>query len=194
VSLLQACGIAGHDGLSKRGFAIEIKHSHSFNLSNNIPCITMNKKLKSSLFLLLFFAVFFILAIRHEINLGHENKLNQQKRLAAIGNIQFKGKVIRTKKVMGFGDKGYYMMCVQLDYTNTDNFFIYNDINFLKIKKGIASMSGGIDIGGSEIDYVEVNLRNNGKEKCYYKNGKTDEYPLSLGRGGVTASDINTCN
>ena len=154
----------------------------------------MNKKFKGCLILTLFIAIFFILAIRSEIHLWHENKLNQQKRLAAIGHIQFKGKVIRIKKVMGFGDKGYNMMCVQLDFTNTDSFFIFNDINFLKIKAGIASMSGGISNEGSEVDYVEVNLHNSSKEKYYYKNGKIEDYPLSLGKGGVTESDVNTCN
>jgi hypothetical protein len=154
----------------------------------------VNKRSKGLLVLLLFLVMFFILAIRSEISLRHEIKLNQQKRLAAIGSIQFKGKVIRIKKVMRFGDKGYHMMCVQLDYTNTDTFFVYNDINFLKIKAGIASMSGGLSADGREIDYVEVNVHNSGKEKYYYKNGTTDELPLSLPPGGVTESDVNICN
>lgn len=57
-------------------------------------------------------------------------------------NIKFKGKVISLYK--NRGGRIYGIMRVKLDYSNVDSFYIFNDMNCLKISDGIATFPTNI--------------------------------------------------
>jgi len=86
------------------------------------------------------------------------------------------------------------VVCIKLDYSNVGNFYLLKNSHGLIIKNGIATMSGGIFIEDKVVDYVEVNINNNNKEKFFYKDGETEEFELSLGAGGIKESDMRVCN
>jgi hypothetical protein len=124
------------------------------------------------------------------------NKKNDQEnglRKSQVANIQFKGKVINTKMIDRYGKK-YLILCIALDYTNTNNFYIFNDLNALKIKNGIATIPGGLFEQNLIPTYVEININNSLKNKIYYQNGEVHEYELGLGSGGLKEKDMNSCN
>ncbi len=118
-----------------------------------------------------------------------ENEL----RKSLVANIWFKGKVINSNIIDRYGKK-YLVLCVALDYTNTDSIYIFNDVCALKIKNGMATMPGGLFKQNLIAAYVEINMNNSLKNKIYFQNGEVQEYGLGLGSGGLLEKDINSCN
>jgi hypothetical protein len=123
------------------------------------------------------------------------NKYNDfhKKQLDIIGNIELTGKVVKLT-VLNRNNKNYYTMCVKVNYANNNDFYIFNELCALKIKNGIATIPGGVFDTNFITDSVEINWNKSGKEKFYYKNGKSDEFPLSLASSGISKNDLNICN
>ena len=120
------------------------------NLNNSF----MKQKAKGCLFLFIIFLIF-ILGFGFLIHKNNKNNESSQKLMDSLmGNIQFKGKVIKSN-VFKYGGKDYYMVCVKLDYANTQNFYVNNDVVFLKIKDGIASIAAGFLSSYGVMNYVE---------------------------------------
>jgi hypothetical protein len=119
---------------------------------------------------------------------------NQKIRLAQIGKLQFKGKVINSK-VYKYGGKNYYLVCVKLDSANVQAFYIYNDLDCLRIKNGIATLPAGyLNHTLGIVDSVAVNINNSGKIVFHYKDNARDVFPLGFNPMGLSESDMNTCN
>ena len=118
---------------------------------------------------------------------------NNELRKSLVKNIQFKGKVIDSEIIDRYGKK-YLILCVVLDYTNTNNIYIFNDLCALKIKNGIATITGGLFEQNLTAAYVEINISKSLKNKIYFQNGVVQEYDLGLGSGGLLEKDMNLCN
>ncbi|WP_427871992.1 hypothetical protein [Flavobacterium sp. MMS24-S5] len=122
----------------------------------------------------------------------YSNKLNEiENRHSEKFKIQFKGHIINSKKTQRL-----YMICVKLDYTNIDSFYSLDESLGLKIKNGTAVMTASSTlVEEDKVDYVEVNMNEDGKQK-FYSNGKliVTYDALFLGGGGLTEEDMNVCN
>jgi hypothetical protein len=115
-------------------------------------------------------------------------------RLETIGKLQFRGKVVNSK-VYKYGTKNCYIICVKLDSANVKDFYIYNDLDCLKIKNGIATLPAGyLNHTLGVVDSVAVNINNSGQIMYHYKGNVRDERPLAFDPTGVSESDLNTCN
>src|ERR1035437_8932281 len=72
-----------------------------------------------------------------------EQMANEQKvRKEKIVNLQFKGKVVNYT-LYRYNKKNCYTICVKLDTTNTQNLYVCNNLDCIKIKDGIATFSAG---------------------------------------------------
>jgi hypothetical protein len=122
-------------------------------------------------------------------------KAEQQKtRLSQIGRLHFKGKVI-SSKVYRYVGKNYYMVCVKLDSANVKDFYIYNDLDCIKIKNGIATFAAGyLNHTLGIVDSVNVNINNSGKIIFHYKGNARDELPLGFDPMGLKERDMNVCD
>jgi hypothetical protein len=115
-------------------------------------------------------------------------------RLETIGKLQFRGKVINSK-VYKYGTKNCYIICVKIDSANVKDFYIYNGLDCLKIKNGIATLPAGyLNHTLGVVDSVAVNINNNGGIMFHYKGNVRDERPLAFDPTGVSESDMNACN
>lgn len=111
-----------------------------------------------------------------------------------IGRIQFKGKVINSKTYR-YSDKDYYLVCIKLDYSNTKDICLYNDVCCLKIKNGIATLAAGVlDKSVGVASYVEVNIGYNRKITLRYTNGDHDSFILTLATSGLPEQYMSICN
>ena len=154
----------------------------------------MKDLIKPALIIAAILTCFFAFVIITQSKTQDEEDKKQLRRIALIGNIQFKGKVINSK-VYDYGGKSYYLICVKLDYTTANNFYLYNDLCGIKIKNGIATMSAGVlNSFDGVTNYVEVNMNNNRKVVVHYKNGDKDEFMFTLDPRGISEKDMNSCN
>ena len=154
----------------------------------------MKQGIKVLIFIAIILTCVVIFIFIDQNNASNEAGKDQINRMSLIGNIQFKGKVIKSK-VYDYGGKSYYMICVKLDYTNTNNFYVLNDLCGIKIKNGIATMAAGVlDSYYGIANYVEVNINNNRKVICHFKNGDKGEFMFTLDPEGLSQNDMNTCN
>ncbi|TWI96840.1 hypothetical protein JN11_03953 [Mucilaginibacter frigoritolerans] len=154
----------------------------------------MKQSVKILIFIIVVIICFIAFVWIIESNSSRQEDKDQQTRLASIGNIQFKGKIINSK-VYENGGRTYFMICIKLDYTNTENFYIYNNLCCLKIKNGIATMAAGFfdsDIGVP--NYVEANMNRDGKIIYNYKKGDPYEGIFTLEPMGLPESYMNMCN
>jgi hypothetical protein len=58
----------------------------------------------------------------------------------------------------------------------------------IKDKKAVMPIPAGI------IDYIEVNLNNDGQERLYMNGKLVDEYEVSLGCAGLLPEDMKFCD
>lgn len=115
-------------------------------------------------------------------------------RLAAFSKLQFKGKVIGSKTYRYF-NKNYYVVCVKLDSTSVNSLYIFNNLDGIRIRNGIATFAAGyLNPVLGVVDSVSVNMNNNGKVEFYYKVHAREEHPLGFDQMGVKESDLNGCN
>ena len=153
----------------------------------------MKRNYKVFIFLALVIFLFFIIVLWSMIKINIDaNRVFKTAQAGPLGKIKFKGKVINTAIIKRYG-KEYYMICIKLDYTNTNDFYIFNENSALKIKNGIATMSGGVYIKNNEIVYIEVNMNDEKKEKVYLKNGQVDVFELLFHSGALMESDMDLC-
>jgi len=154
----------------------------------------MNPKTKGVIFLALFLSITItIFIIIFNLDTKHSDQ-DEKRRLAMVGNIQFKGKVINSK-VYDFAGKSYYMICVQLDTCNVKSCYVLNDLCALKIKNNIATMPGSVYDSYLGIPkYIEINMSNKGKMKLYFNSGTVDEPEWLFHANGLTEKDLNSCN
>ena len=118
---------------------------------------------------------------------------DQKTRLEQIGKLQFKGKVINTKNYKYYG-KNYYIVCVKLDSTAND-IYIYNDLDCIKIKHGIATFSAGFlnhTLGAA--DSIAVNINNSDKIVFHYKDNAEEKFPLGFEPMGMHEDDLKACD
>lgn len=119
---------------------------------------------------------------------------DQKTRKAEFGKLQFKGKVIGSKTYRYF-NKNYYVVCVKLDSTSVNNLYIFNNLDGIRIRNGIAAFAAGyLNPVLGVADSVSVNMNNSGKVEFYYKAHALETRPLGFDLMGVKESDLNTCN
>ncbi|MGN6195590.1 MAG: hypothetical protein ACTHOB_11685 [Ginsengibacter sp.] len=143
--------------------------------------------------LLLISGFIFFLAASWLSHVNKKNKAEDRIRRLSVENIQFKGKVMSSIVIDRYG-KQYIVLCIKLDYTNTDSVYIFNNLSALRIKDGIATIPGGLYEKGLIASYVEINMDNSLKNKIYYQNGEEREYEIGLGSGGLIENDMKDCN
>jgi hypothetical protein len=150
-----------------------------------------NKKV----FLVMAAIALFLASVVISQSFNAERKLKEQKiRLSQIGKLQFKGKVINSK-IYRYVGKNYYLVCVKLDSTSVQDFYIFNDLDCIKIKNGIATFAAGyLNHTLGVVDSVAVNINNSGKVIFHYKGNARDVLPLGFDPMGLKESDMNTCN
>jgi|SRR5690242_4579463 len=140
------------------------------------------------LLLIMFITVAFLI-----FYVNKKNDAEDRLRRSVIENIQFKGRIINSTVIDRYGKK-YVVWCIKLDYTNTDSIYIFNDLDAVKIKNGIATIPGGLYQKDLIPTYVEINMNNSLVNKIYYQNGQVREYEMGLGSGGLIEEDMHDCN
>ena len=103
----------------------------------------------------------------------HSKKYRDQyesQTIETFKNIKFKGKILSIYKYRFKGETHIYgIMRVKLDYSNVDSFYVFNDMNCLKISNGIATLPTSVLFLNSTIGrtnailkavYIEVNMNN----------------------------------
>jgi hypothetical protein len=114
-----------------------------------------------------------------------------QKRLLMLGDLKFSGRVINSK-IYDYGGRPYRLVCLKLDYSNKNNFYIFNDLCAIKIKDGIATMSVGAD-PNFVVNYVKVDAKNN-SSNYHYSDGAENLGEVDLKQNGLTTELMNFCN
>jgi hypothetical protein len=124
----------------------------------------------------LFFVICFYIVVsgyKDSILKAEEYELHIEK---IYGNIQFKGKVLNVHKVKRWG-RTCGIMCIELDSTNTNEFYRFENLSCLKIKNDIITLPTGplsndavksnecVNAILSAI-YIEVNMDTN-KQMCF---------------------------
>lgn len=147
--------------------------------------------------ILLILGIVFLLAVIMVVilNIDDSNKADkQERRRQIIGDVRFKGKVISAKNY-DFGGRNYYMLCIKLDFSTKNNFYVFNDLCALKIKNGVATCSGNFynpDVGYPT--YVEVNMNEDGRSKFYFNHGLVHEIDWLVPLNDMPQEDMNFCN
>lgn len=138
---------------------------------------------------------FFLISVIVSQSNNAQRKADEQKtRQRELGKLQFKGKVISSKTYKYYG-KNYYLVCVKLDSASVHDFYIYNDLDCIKIKNGIATFSAGyLNHVLGAVDSVSANINGNGKVVFHYKGNARDEYPLAFDPMGLKESDLSACD
>ena len=119
------------------------------------------------------------------------------------GDIQFKGKVLKVHRIFRDG-RLYGIMCIKLDYTNTDNFYRFNE-TCLKIENGIValptnSLSNDVVKSDKRVNatlnavYVEVNMKNNRQMVFIDSIGNKFAQDLDYQNSGLKESDLGLCD
>lgn len=127
----------------------------------------MKKEIRIQFVFIAIFFLFWIIGFiwicsqpTHEDKMQHINKI--------YGSIQFKGRVIKLHKIERGGRVGG-VMCIKLDFANTDDFYNFDKISCFKIKNGIATFPTS-SISSETLPevnailnavYIEVNIDNN---------------------------------
>jgi hypothetical protein len=139
-------------------------------------------------------AVFLISVIISQSYNAQRNGDEQKIREKEIGKLQFRGRVISSKTYRYFG-KNYLLACIKLDSANVKSLYVYNDIDCIKIKNGIATMPVGYlnNILGP-VDSVAFNINNSGKVTFHYKNKAVHQLLLGCDPFGLPESELNACN
>ena len=120
---------------------------------------------------------------------------NNKKRGEWINNVtvEFSGKIIDKRNITR-GGRQRTIVCIKVDYSNTDSIVLQSDdqYEYLKISNKIATMV--IPPEYYEIDSIALNVNNN-RTVEYYKDGAlVIDYPLSLNCAYVTEEDLkNSC-
>jgi hypothetical protein len=115
-------------------------------------------------------------------------------RMAEFGKLQFKGKVIGSKTYRYF-NKNYYVICVKLDSTSVSSLHVFNNLDGIRIRNGIATFAAGyLNPVLGVADSVSVNMNNSGKVELYYKAHAREERPLGFDLMGIQESDLDGCN
>jgi hypothetical protein len=117
------------------------------------------------------------------------------------GSISFKGKVLAIHKIRR-GGRTYGIMCVKVDYSNTEAFYRFDEITCLKIQDSIATMPIGflgehpIEPGKSILNsqYVEVNMNKTRKMIFYDNNWNSCSTNLDYRNNNLRESDMSVCN
>ena len=148
---------------------------------------------------LLFIIIFIAFAIIILLQLPKDDEYNspyyQKIRTGVLGKISFKGRVINYKIVHNEQfERNYLMMCIKLEYSNTDSFYYFQDENALKIKNGIATMSSGSYQPTFIPIYVEINKNHCYRNIFYYADGEKDIFGLNFTSNGISKEDLNSCN
>lgn len=147
------------------------------------------------LFIILFVAFVIVIVLQMPKGEDYNSPYYQKIRTGVLGKISFKGRVINYKVVHNeqFG-RNYLVMCIKLDYSDTDSFYYFDDENALKIKNGIATMSSGSYQPNYKPTYVEINVNHNYKNIFYYADNSKDTFALNFTSNGISKEDMNYCN
>lgn len=154
-------------------------------------------KRKGCLLLILIFIAFVIVTLMQlpKKSDDYNNPYFQKIRTGPLGKISFKGKVINYKVVYNeYFEKNLYVLCIKLDYSNTDSFYYFQDGSALRIKDGIATIPGGTLVPGHIPIYIETNMNNNYKVIAHFRDGRTEISELKYNASGLSKEDMNSCN
>ncbi|MBO9583459.1 MAG: hypothetical protein J7574_04800 [Flavobacterium sp.] len=154
----------------------------------------MKKITKQLLFILIIIIAFIGVIIISQFYIKEQHKDVFEHTGKNIEKIQFKGAVMDSK-IVKHGGRQYGIVCLKLDYSNIDNFYVFNESACLKIKDGKAIMSIGFVMQNeAKVKYIEVNMHGDKKERYFKEGGEVDEYEMTLASNGIIESDIKFCN
>ena len=132
------------------------------------------------------------LLLTRSCNAAHQ-AAEQKKRMAVLGKVQFRGKVtgIRTYR---YFNKNYYQVCVKLDTCSVSDLYLFNELDCIRIKNGVATFSAGYlnNILGAA-DSVAANINNSSKVIFHYKTHAIETRALGFDAMGLQKSDLDWC-
>ena len=173
----------------------------------------MDKK-KMDVIKIICFATLWLICVVLGYTSSHKRGVYYEKYIEEVyGNIQFKGKVLQLHKIKR-GGRTYGLMCIELDYTNTDSFYRFESkaggafgseyrMSCLKIKDGIVTFPTGfigtdysIKIVNAIVNakYIEVNMDNS--RQIVYIDSVGNRYSADFGfpSNNIIESDMEICN
>jgi len=124
--------------------------------------IKINSIIKISKLLFAFVVLLsFVYIIGHKVNDSGYSKENFDRLDSLSKKICFKGKIINAKIIERYVNR-YYLLCIKLDYTNINEYYIFKEkLCALKIKNGIGVLVGGLVFNDNKIPtYIEYNIDN----------------------------------
>ena len=147
------------------------------------------------LLIVIFVAIVTVIVLQLPKGDHYNDPYYQTIRTGPLGKISFKGRVINYKVIYNeyFG-KNLYVLCIKLDYTNTDSFYYFQDGSALRIKDGIATIPGGTLVPSQIPIYIEANMNNNYKIIDHFRDGRTEISELQYNPSGLSKEDMNDCN
>ena len=173
----------------------------------------MNDTKKAIISIICFVAVWLVCVIKGCVSV-HEQAACYKAHIEEVyGDIQFKGEVLRLRKIRRWG-RTYGLMCIKLDYTNIDKFYWFCDKtgglfssedknSCLKIKNGIATFPTG-SIGSDDwseretaifnAKYIEVNIDSSRQIVYIDSVGNRYSIPLNFPSNNLIESDMRVCN
>jgi hypothetical protein len=144
--------------------------------------------------MIVFFAVFIIVAVIVCRRTNRTIEDNQSWYREHLANIQFRGKIIKATQIKRDG-RYHDIACIQLAYCSVDSCYFYvPEVAFLKIKNGMAVMPITTGDSNGNIDSVEVNIGNSGEERLYKEGQLKETYNISIPTAGLMEEDLKFCD
>ncbi len=148
---------------------------------------------------LLFFIVFYVVVGRVFLNsfasnqklLKHLDQVFEQEYSA----VEFEGRIQSIQTVKRYG-REVSILCVDIDNSNTSDFYRFDEYMGLKIKDGVAVVPMGSAHSSANLrkySYVKVNENHNKKVILCDNKGKTDTLWLEYCHEGMDESNMNIC-
>ncbi len=150
----------------------------------------------------MFFIAAFVMGVvflsHHSDNLSSEARNSIED---VYGNMSYKGRIIEIHKIRR-GGRTYAIACIDLDYSNVEDFHRFDKISAFRIKNNVASLPVGF-IGETlvepaksilESNYVEVNLQNSSKMVFYSNNKITASKDLYYRSSNLREEDLLVCD
>lgn len=173
----------------------------------SVVCIVINgihsghsrlKIIISAAVSLLFFVVFSIVFGRVFLNSFTSNRFSKKLDKVfeqAYSPIVFEGKILSVQTV-SHKTRDISILCVDIDNSNTSDFYRFDKYMGLKIKDGIAVVPLVTSYTSEDLrnySYVKVNENHNKKVILSDYNGKTDTLWLDYCHEGIDESYMNIC-
>lgn len=148
---------------------------------------------------LLFFLAFYLIAGRVFLN-SYSSYQKHIKQLDKVfeqeySSVVFEGRILSVQTVNRHGRK-VSILCVDIDNSNTSDFYSFDEYMGLKIKDGVAVVPMGSTQSSENLkkySFIKVNENHNKKVILSDDYGKTDTLCLDYCHEGIDESYMNIC-